>query len=137
MSESSPVQRTRLLAGFVLVAVFVGGAVAGATVEHLRASAAPQDAPTPVASTDQVIANMKMAGTGIPVMYEALDLSPEQRAQIATILASYQPRVDSLLHDRWPALHAVIDSVRLRVEQVLTPAQQRRLTTMRRSEPPR
>lgn len=66
-------------------------------------------------------------------MYEALDLTPPQRADIAAILESYQPRVDSLLRDSWPALHVVIDSVRLRVEQVLTPEQRRRLATMRRS----
>ena len=133
MRASSTLRRTRFVAGILLAAVFLAGGVTGAALERFRASSLQLAPASSGLSADQVIENMKMAGTRIPVMYEALDLTPPQRADIAAILESYQPRVDSLLRDSWPALHVVIDSVRLRVEQVLTPEQRRRLATMRRS----
>jgi Spy/CpxP family protein refolding chaperone len=86
-----------------------------------------------VAPPERVIENMKMARSGIPVMYEALDLTPAQRFAIARIMEANRPRTDSLLAETWPKLHALLDSIQHQVEQVLTAEQRTRLAALRRS----
>ena len=117
----------------VLAVAFLGGVLAGAAIEHWRISSRPAEmvetAPVP---PEQVIENMKMGGSGIPVLYEALQLTPEQRREIQTIMQANRPRTDSLLHRTWPQLRALLDSVRRQIEQVLTPEQRARLAVMRR-----
>jgi Spy/CpxP family protein refolding chaperone len=122
-----------LRGGAVLLVTFLAGSFAGAAVMHLaRVTPAPSE-PRPVsAPPERVIENMKMARSGIPVTYEALDLTPAQRFQIARIMDANRRRTDSLLSETWPKLHALLDSIQRQVEQVLTPAQRQRLAALRR-----
>jgi Spy/CpxP family protein refolding chaperone len=127
------VARLRAQGLAVLAVAFLGGVLAGAAIEHWRISSRPAEmvetAPVP---PEQVIENMKMGGSGIPVLYEALQLTPEQRREIQAIMQANRPRTDSLLHRTWPQLRALLDSVRRQIEQVLTPEQRARLAVMRR-----
>lgn len=133
MSEPA-LGRARALGVAVLVAIFVSGALAGAAVEHLRRRESRPIAPAEPALTPQVIENMKMGFGGVPVMYEALGLTEEQRQRIRQIIDASRPKTDSLLRDTWPALRAIIDSVRGQVDQVLTTEQRARLAAMRRGQ---
>lgn len=118
----------------ILLAVFIAGVLAGAAIEHLRAPArvsvlAPLVSAVP---TQDVITNMKLAGNGIPVVYEALGLTERQRDRIRAIMDANRPRTDSLLRTTWPALRALLDTVRQQVEQTLTTDQRAQLAAMRR-----
>ena len=127
------VARLRARGLAVLAVTFLGGALAGAAIEHWRMSSRPAEmVETASVPPQQVIENLKMGGSGIPVLYEALQLTPEQRSQIQAIMEANRPRTDSLLHRTWPQLRALLDSVRRQVEQVLTPEQRARLAVMRR-----
>jgi len=127
------VARLRAQGLAVLAVVFAAGALAGAAMDHWRVTSRPADVvemvPVP---TEQVVENMKMGGSGIPALYEALQLTPEQRTKIRSIMEANRPRTDSLLHQTWPQLRALLDSIRREVEQVLTPEQRTRLAAMRR-----
>ena len=140
MSATSAVARVRFQGLAILAGVFVAGVLGGAAIEHLRtpASVTVVAPPAPVVPTQDVITNMKLAGMGVPVMYEALGLSDGQRDQIRGIMDANRPRTDSLLRSTWPALRAVLDTVQHQVEQVLTPDQRAQLSAMRRgaAKPP-
>jgi hypothetical protein len=138
MSGTSAVTQVRLQGLGILILVFVSGLLAGAAIarwrtpEHVPTSAAE----TQVVPTQDVIASMKMAGTGVPVVYEALGLTEAQRDQIRAIMDANRPRTDSLLRTTWPLLRALLDTVQRQVEQVLTPQQRRQLQAIRRGAPP-
>lgn len=136
MSDFELAKRVRRRSAAVLVVTFVTGALAGAALVHLaggRAAGIPNPRLTPrVAPPERVIENMKMARSGIPVIYEALDLTPTQRGEIARIMEANRPRTDSLLRETWPRLHALLDSIQHQVEQVLTAEQRSRLAALRR-----
>jgi len=137
MSGPLTLRHVRVQGIAVLGAVFIAGALAGAAIEHVRRPAARTDtayvSPVP---TERVVENMKMAGTGVPVLYESLQLTPEQRTRIRTIMDANRPRTDALLHETWPQLRALLESVQRQVEQVLTPEQRARLSDMRRGTLP-
>jgi hypothetical protein len=127
------VARLRVQGAVVLALVFTAGVLSGAAIEHWRVVSRPPELVESVpVRTEQVVENMKMAGSGIPVLYEALQLTPEQRTRIQAIMAANRPRTDSILHETWPRLRDLLESVRRQVEQVLTPEQQQRLAAMRR-----
>lgn len=135
MSNGSSLSRVRAIGIGIAVAMFISGVLAGAAIERMRHGPRRDSAVPPsvtVVPPDQLIENMKMAGTGVPVVYEALGLTSEQREQIRRIIDASRPRTDSLLRDTWPPLRALIDSVRRQVEQVLTPDQRARLALLRR-----
>ena len=119
----------------VLCAVFVAGAFAGAAIEHVRGRRAGVISLQTV-PPERVIENMKFAGTGVPVLYESLGLSEEQRDRIRAIMAASRPKTDSLLRETWPALRVLLDSLRSDIEQVLTAQQRARLADMRRGTLP-
>ncbi|HEY2377960.1 MAG TPA: hypothetical protein VGH98_18445 [Gemmatimonadaceae bacterium] len=125
-------RRTRVTGAAVIIVVFVSGALTGAAVEHLGRDTRRERDVVGAVPTASAIENLKFGNTGVPLMYEELGLSPEQRARIRGIVAARRPEVDSLLRDSWPRLRAVVDTVRLQVEQVLTPEQRTRLTEIRR-----
>ena len=73
-----------------------------------------------------------MALTGIPVVYESLHLTPDQRQRIRALMDAMRPATDSLLQDSWPPLRTLLDSLQRGVEQVLTAEQRAQLAAMRR-----
>jgi Spy/CpxP family protein refolding chaperone len=137
MSDGELARRARTRGAAVLLVTFISGALAGAAIMHV-ARVAPAAKPAIVVTSaappppERVIENMKMARTGIPVLYETLDLTPAQRFAIARIMEANRPRTDSLLRETWPRLRALLDSIQLQVEQVLTPEQRARLADLRR-----
>ena len=138
MSGGDLARSARARGAAVLLVTFVSGALAGAAILHvMRATPASASStaapPTAGPPPERVIENMKMARSGIPVTYEALDLTPAQRFQIARIMAANRPRTDSLLRETWPKLRALLDSIQRQVEQVLTPEQRERLAELRRA----
>lgn len=135
MSGSLGRARARGLA--VIGAVFVSGALLGAAIEHvIRSRARPPSAEelsaTAFVPTEDVVANMKMARTGIPVVYEALRLTPDQRERIRALMDAMRPATDTLLQESWPRLRTLLDSLQRGVEQVLTAEQRAQLAAMRR-----
>ncbi|MDX1623639.1 MAG: hypothetical protein R3199_06630 [Gemmatimonadota bacterium] len=113
----------------LLAVVFVAGALAGAALDRWwTASTAPP-------SEDIPVGPMVRDGR-LPPAFERIDLTDEQRERIEAILATWQPRVDSLLGTTLPALRAVTDSVRQEVEAVLTPEQRERLAELLPEGPP-
>jgi hypothetical protein len=126
----------------VIGLVFLSGALLGAAIDRLvRGRPHPPSSAELTASafvpTEDVVANMKMAGTGIPVVYEALQLTPDQRERIRAIMNAMRPATDSLLQESWPRLRTLLDSLQRGVEQVLTAEQRARLAAMRRGDAPR
>lgn len=64
---------------------------------------------------------------GLPPFFDELDLTPDQRKQIAAILERRRPATDSILRASLPRLRAVTDSTRLEIRSVLTPAQREKM----------
>jgi hypothetical protein len=129
--------RARVRGLLVIGAVFLSGALLGAAIDRfVRGRARPPSSGELAASafvpTEDVVANMKMAGTGIPVVYEALQLTPDQRERIRALMEAIRPATDSLLRESWPQLRTLLDSLQRGVEQVLTTEQRARLVAMRR-----
>ena len=136
MSDGDLARRARARGAAVLFVTFVSGVLAGAAIMHV-ARLAPSAKPAVATSAappppERVIENMKMARTGVPVLYETLNLTPAQRFAIARIMEVNRPKTDSLLRETWPKLRALLDSIQLQVEQVLTPEQRARLADLRR-----
>jgi len=108
----------------------------GAAIDHVLRRAPPASAEELARSafvpTEDVVANMKMARTGIPVVYEALHLTPDQRERIRSLMDAMRPRTDSLLQESWPQLRTLLDSLQRNVEQVLTAEQRAQLAALRR-----
>ena len=134
---SGPLGRARARGLLVIGAMFVSGGLLGAAIDHaVRGGARPPSAGELAASafvpTEDVVANMKMARTGIPVVYEALQLTPDQRQRIRALMDAMRPATDSLLQESWPRLRTLLDSLQRSVEQVLTAEQRARLAAMRR-----
>ena len=57
---------------------------------------------------------------GLPRMFEELDLTEEQRTEIAAILERWRPRTEAFMEEMMPRLRATADSARAEVRAVLT-----------------
>ena len=64
----------------------------------------------------RVVANGEM-------LFEGIDLTPAQRDSVAAILDRYRPRTDALLRAALPELRTTLDTLRIELLSVLTPAQ--------------
>jgi len=136
MSAASALARARWQGIGALALVFASGTLAGAAIARWQSPArAAEPIVMPAVPTQDVIMAMKMAHTGVPLVYETLGLSEAQRDQIRAIMDANSPRTDSLLRTTWPRLRAVLDTVQRQVELVLTPEQRSRLQAMRRGVP--
>lgn len=115
----------------LLLITFVVGALAGISLERVRAARL-----SPPASAGIGMMQPQREGR-LPMMFRRLDLSPEQRAQIARILEAGRPRTDAILNQMLPRLRAVTDSVQTEIRAVLTPEQIVRLDTLMAEMRPR
>jgi hypothetical protein len=103
------------LQGFALLAiVFVVGLLGGMAIERIRVSRRRPPPPTEFVG---------LRGDMPPGM-ERLNLTAEQRAQIAEIFRSSRPLTDSVLRSSMPRLQTIHDSVRQEIRAILTPEQQ-------------
>ncbi|MGD8868607.1 MAG: hypothetical protein PVI01_13300 [Gemmatimonadales bacterium] len=110
----------------LLVVMFVAGVLAGMALERLRAR---PDFPPP--GQERGMGMIRPFGPErLPPMFEALNLTADQQAQIAEIIEQSRPRTDELLESMLPRLRAVTDSVRNEIRAVLTPEQAAKLDSL-------
>jgi periplasmic protein CpxP/Spy len=112
-------------AGFVLVAVFSGGLLAGVLVE--RALLAPPSAEASAGASAAAPKHRPGSAEDRDRIARELELTPDQRAQIDLILDEQQARMRAILTETRPQTRAVVRETRARIEEVLTPEQRARL----------
>lgn len=110
----------------LLVATFVAGTLAGMALERVRAR--PEGVPPGGEPGPDMMRPFRPGR--LPPMFEELDLTAEQRAQISDIVERSRPRTDELLQSMLPRLRAVTDSVRDEIHAVLTPEQAAKLDSL-------
>jgi len=110
----------RLETAALLLAVFIAGGLGGAALE--RRSHVSEVATTPA----PFMGRSDLRGT-IPGYYEALDLTPEQRERIQSILDAARPETDSLLRTALPRLRELTRATREAIGEVLTDEQRAEL----------
>ena len=103
-------------AALALAGVFLAGLFTGLAVGRWRSPA-----PEPQA-----------AAAGLSASLDQLELSPQQRERIETILATSQTRTDRVLEEVLPRIQAVVDSVDGEIRRVLDEEQRIRLDQIRR-----
>ncbi len=110
--------RIRFQGVALLLMAFVVGALAGAAGDRLLLSRGEIDRSFPPPRPRPGL---------LPGPLESLDLTPQQREQITTILERRRPQTDSILAVTLPQLRTITDSIREEIRGVLTPEQQERL----------
>lgn len=111
--------------GLSLLAVtFAVGLLAGIAAERSLASRRTPDFPfrPPGAGAGPGAMRSWDAG-GLPRMFEELDLTEEQRTEIAAILERWRPRTEAFMEEMMPRLRATADSARAEIRAVLTSEQ--------------
>lgn len=121
MSNSNAPGRTRLIGVVLLVATFLAGGFSGAAVER-RASAAPAAA-RPEAKVDLAKQEEERPHGRRARIFDQLDLSPEQRAAIDSILQDGREKVDAYWKETEPGYRALLDTTRAHVRAVMTSEQ--------------
>ncbi|HEX9728255.1 MAG TPA: hypothetical protein VGA37_07120 [Gemmatimonadales bacterium] len=117
------------LQGVALVAIaFAAGVLAGFAGERVRATRARPALER--APWERGAFRQRSPRGGIPGFYEQLGLSDDQRAQIHRIVEANQPRTEAVIAQSMPLILATMDSVRLEIREVLTPAQRARLDSI-------
>jgi Spy/CpxP family protein refolding chaperone len=114
------VSRARRRAAIALIATFLAGGLAGAGIEHLRASAPahPNGPPT-----------FEMP---LPPFFEELDLTEDQRARIVAVLEGRRGEMDAVMSEVSPRMRAIGDSIDAEIRSILTPAQREKFDQSRR-----
>lgn len=121
-------RRARLMGLLVLVATFLAGALAGAAATRV---AGAREAPD-VAPADSVRGHESKrgergregrGGRSERDLLERLDLTPEQKVQVDSILERGRAEMDAFWEVNRPRLRAIVESTREDIRQVLTPEQ--------------
>ena len=116
-------QGGRLLAGAMLVIVFISGAVGGAAVGvAVDRSAGPRR-----------VIKTRVDG-GLSQLYERLDLTPEQRTLADSVIARRAPLTEQLMREMAERLHTISDSVDAEFRAHLSPAQRATLDSLKQKE---
>ena len=102
-------KRARLFSVILIAIVFaVGGLTGAATMRVVEGDQAPR---------------MERRERGSHDLFERLQLTPEQQAQVATIMEEGCAEMDAFWAEHRPTLRAITDSTRARIRAVLTPEQ--------------
>lgn len=110
--DGSFTRRARLLGiGLLAVAVLVG-ALAGAALERVRVT---QDATAAEVDRDRDRSDDRKRGH----ILDEFDLTPEQQAEIDTILAERRQQAEEVWNEFGPTLRAISDSARSEIGAVL------------------
>jgi hypothetical protein len=132
-------RKSRLVAGLVIVLVFLAGAAVGFWCHHALgprgflgfAIGGPPAGPPP-----------EMKGWMLQRLDRELDLTPEQHARIDTVLTRRETDIRALMSETRPRFEAIASRTRAEIQTVLTPGQQekfaqitRRLDARRRGPP--
>lgn len=109
--------------GLSLLAVtFAVGLLAGIAAERSLASRRTPDFPFRPPGAGAAAMRPWGAG-GLPRMFEQLDLTEEQRTEIAAVLERWRPRTEAFMEEMMPRLRATADSARAQIRAVLTTEQ--------------
>jgi Spy/CpxP family protein refolding chaperone len=115
--------RSRLLAGIVIVLVFLAGVAVGFFLHHELprhrrpgfAIGGPPPGPPP-----------ELKGRMLQRLDRALDLTPDQHARIDTVLTRRESDLRALMTEARPRFEAIAARTRSEIQAVLTPAQQQK-----------
>lgn len=133
-------RKSRLVAGVVIVLVFLAGAAVGFWCHHAFAPrgflglaiAGPPPGPPP-----------EMKSWMLQRLDRDLDLTPEQHARIDTVLTRRETDIRALMTETRPRFEAIAARTRGEIQAVLTPVQQEKFAKvtrrmeLRRGGPPR
>ncbi|HEX7091588.1 MAG TPA: hypothetical protein VF192_15715 [Longimicrobiales bacterium] len=116
MTLASSPRKARFLGFALLVATFAIGAFAGAATDRMLTARAPAQA-------------AREEGRGrsrdrdrISTL-EQLDLTPEQRVRIDSVLERGRRKAQAFWDEHGPTLRAIVDSTRAEIRSLLTPEQ--------------
>jgi Spy/CpxP family protein refolding chaperone len=112
MSPFTP-RRARLAGILLLAGTFAAGMLSGTAFGRVLTAGEPQPAAEPECERRR----------GPEMIFDALDLSADQRARVGEIMSSRRARTDSLWRADGARLRAVVDSTRAEIRAVLTPEQ--------------
>jgi Spy/CpxP family protein refolding chaperone len=104
-------KRARLTGMLMLLIMFSVGALVGAATMH-------------VVEGDEVPNRSRTVERERPSLFELLDLTPAQQAQVDVIMERRRKEMDAFWMEHRPRLHAITDSARAEIRRVLTPEQQ-------------
>jgi len=132
--------RSSLVVALILVAPFLAGLAGGVALDryvlHHRhgpfAGTPLGRGRPPINSTARAEMRKHMADR----LASALDLTPQQRAQLDTILPRRLAAFDSLRREMAPRVQALLDSSSAAIEAILTPEQRAKWATLRRQMGP-
>jgi Spy/CpxP family protein refolding chaperone len=121
--------RSRLLAGIVIVLVFLAGVAVGFFLHHELprhgwagfAIGGPPPGPPP-----------ELKGRMLQRLDRALDLTPEQHARIDSVLTRRESDLRALMTEARPRFEAIAARTRSEIQAVLTPAQQQKFAEITR-----
>jgi Spy/CpxP family protein refolding chaperone len=123
--------RQRLFALFILVAVFASGAAAGGFGISMFADSSirggtggppprpdrggrPPPPGTRGFATEEAVARLQ----------EELDLTPEQAQRVESVFSEQQQAANTILEEMGPSLRATVDSANVLIRSLLSPSQQ-------------
>jgi Spy/CpxP family protein refolding chaperone len=126
-TESRTGRRARLLAGGVLVATFVAGALVGVASQRLLNADEPEAAEV---RRSRIRPGQMFGPDG--VLTRRLELTDAQRREIEALLESDRRKTDSMFREIRPRLRARYDSTTAGIRAVLDPEQQEEFDRYRR-----
>jgi Spy/CpxP family protein refolding chaperone len=121
--------KSRLLAGIVIVLVFLAGVAVGFFVHHAlprRGWAGFAVGGPPSGQRPEV------KGWMLQRLDRELDLTPEQHARIDTVLTRRESDLRALMTEARPRFEAIAARTRTEIQAVLTPAQQQKFAEITR-----
>ncbi|HWK90103.1 MAG TPA: hypothetical protein VNP72_08900 [Longimicrobium sp.] len=118
-------RRARVLGILLLAAVFAAGSLAGAA--STRVLSARETTPAGGKSGDCEDGKHR----GKRMLYDQIDLTPDQRTRIEAIMARGRARTDSLWRRDGTRVRAAVDSTRAEIRAVMTPPQRARFDQLR------
>lgn len=127
---SSFMSRPRLVGIALLMATFVAGMFSGAALERRAGARAPQPEPQAKAQPAERVHGGGRGHTHRTIL-DQIDLTPEQRARIDSILQIGRQRMDAFWKETGPGYRALVDSTRAQVRAIMNPEQRARYDELR------
>jgi Spy/CpxP family protein refolding chaperone len=123
---TNPASRVRAVGVGLLLLTFGVGGLAGAAARQVVVAREPATVGMPADGTCDGRNERRRLG-----VYEDLDITTEQRADIERIMADRRNQIDALLEVHEPRMKAIIDSTNAEIHSLLTPAQLEELAERR------
>ena len=120
--------RSRLLAGIVIVLVFLAGVAVGFFLQHEL----PRHRRPGFAIGGPPGRSPEVKGWMLQRLDRELDLTPEQHARIDTVLTRRESDLHALMAEARPRFEAIAARTRTEIQAVLTPAQQQKFAEITR-----